>query len=826
MPIATPQGTLDFKSVDKVTFVGASSNTVIDTTTGSLGVGVGVGGPTSNLHVVGDALITGNVSDLNVVSNVNMLHTSNTASIKLNSNVVAEFPRSKKLIKYPRVALTSASRNAYENGYKVTFSSEYDSSTWAAEHVFDNSLEDGGGAWASATGRYGNVGQSYSPGASIGGFDGEYVHLELPVSINLSLVRMLPRTYQIPCPQAPKDYIIIASTDGVTYDLLRRITNEPDTGTFNEILINTPKLYNRFAVVIEKTIGSDLVGITEIEFLGTPEYDPEAHGTDVTVKSVANVPNTDWLEVYYDAKGLSNGAVTDPISGLGGTTINGTATNVTVSDGAFVFDGSSSYINGGTTPISGNHHHSFSCWLKPTSGNTNYRGIGYIIHTINVNNATTGLFLRNMKPVMVTWGSNLEPDYTLPEDEWVHVTAVYYGTGRKIYVNSKPIGSDTYSSYNINASANLYIGASTGDSGASVAEIYNGSIANFRLFNRALTSDEIYQLYAYQKEYFGLGDLSMTLKAGRLGIGTSEPLAMLDVRGAVNITPYGYLQLNQGNRPGASSATHGMRWTNTDNVNHWHLFNSNNDHFRFVYNGAAKGWVDPNDPNNQMNFTGQHRTFIKDVPFSQVGELEGLIVSSDQNKYIKMSGGIEVGSNAITTNESLPVVSLSNVVTDKKCFGVISASEDPENRTEQYGAFGTNFEKEKGDTRVYINSVGEGAIWVSNIGGNLEAGDYITTSNVAGYGQKQEGAGLMNYTVAKITMDCDFEPVTQPVQIIKKDETGENVLDEHDQIQWEDHPTETEKVYKIRYLGAGGVETDEANAVHIAAFVGCTYHCG
>ena len=56
------QGTLDFKSVDKITFVGASSNTVIDTTTGSVGVGVDVGGPTSNLHVVGNALITGNVA--------------------------------------------------------------------------------------------------------------------------------------------------------------------------------------------------------------------------------------------------------------------------------------------------------------------------------------------------------------------------------------------------------------------------------------------------------------------------------------------------------------------------------------------------------------------------------------------------------------------------------------------------------------------------------------------------------------------------------------------------------------------------------------------
>ena len=241
-----------------------------------------------------------------------------------------------------------------------------------------------------------------------------------------------------------------------------------------------------------------------------------------------------------------------------------------------------------------------------------------------------------------------------------------------------------------------------------------------------------------------------------------------------------------------------------------------------------KGYVDQNDGNAQMNqnFTGQHRTFIKDVPFSQAGDLEGLIVSSNQNKYIKMTGGIEAGSNAITTNESLPVVSLSNTVTDKKCFGVISASEDPENRTEQYGVFGSNFEKEKGDTRVYINSLGEGAIWVSNIGGNLESGDYITTSNVAGYGQKQTDDVLHNYSVAKITMDCDFEPLTQPIQIIKKDETGENVLDEHDQIQWEDHPTETEKAYKIKYLDASGVETDEANAVHTAAFVGCTYHCG
>jgi len=248
-----------------------------------------------------------------------------------------------------------------------------------------------------------------------------------------------------------------------------------------------------------------------------------------------------------------------------------------------------------------------------------------------------------------------------------------------------------------------------------------------------------------------------------------------------------------------------------------------------------------------------------------------------------MSGGVVCGNEAITINESLPLVSLSTKANDKKCFGVLSTTEDPETRKEVYGNFASSMEKEEGDTRVYVNSVGEGAVWVTNINGTLESGDYITTSNVAGYGMKQNDDILHNYTVAKILMDCDFNPVTQPKRIIKKEpkmvdywiqygdvkiseeeyntlpdsqrkitddvhyridqmevvkedpekdgfvyeqrEDTVNVLDEHGQFQWEDSG-ETEKAYNIRYLDADGVETDEANAVHKAAFVGCTYHCG
>jgi hypothetical protein len=338
--------------------------------------------------------------------------------------------------------------------------------------------------------------------------------------------------------------------------------------------------------------------------------------------------------------------------------------------------------------------------------------------------------------------------------------------------------------------------------------------------------------------------------------------------------------------PGLTLSSSGGKWG--------FFLNNNNDLILTGKSGntgnyvGVAGYVLKGNRDNLMNFTGQHRSFVKDIPFTQIENKEGLIVSADQNEYIKMSGGAEAGSNAITINESLPVVSLSRIANDKKCFGVISASEDPDSREERHGNWVSVSQKEDGDTRIFINSVGEGAIWVTNINGPLESGDYITTSNVAGYGMRQDDDILHNYTVAKITMDCDFNPETKPVrQIIKrqenvnywittkyvevadeeeyltlpedgrrtiekpedgstvyqrieryeskKEEEGGilevreelvNVLDEHGQLQWENHPTETEKAYKIRYLTSDGQITDESNAVHIAAFVGCTYHCG
>ena len=221
-----------------------------------------------------------------------------------------------------------------------------------------------------------------------------------------------------------------------------------------------------------------------------------------------------------------------------------------------------------------------------------------------------------------------------------------------------------------------------------------------------------------------------------------------------------------------------------------------------------------------LSFTGQH------ICFPEGRMSQGLVVSANQNKYMSLNGPVTMGLGAIKSSESLPVVSLSNVVNDRSVFGVVDRFEGGGvERTQTIGIGRVSSAKEFGDNRVIVNSIGEGALWVANTNGNLVSGDYLTTSSLPGYAQKQDSDSLRNSTVAKITMDCDFSPEDLPVQIIKKKENGDNDLDPYGRFQWVDSE-ETQKVYKVRYLDVSGSQTDQSNAAHIAAYVGCTYHCG
>ena len=90
---------------------------------------------------------------------------------------------------------------------------------------------------------------------------------------------------------------------------------------------------------------------------------------------------------------------------------------------------------------------------------------------------------------------------------------------------------------------------------------------------------------------------------------------------------------------------------------------------------------------------------------------------------------------------------------DKRVFGVISGMDSE-------GEFKIGNIKFKNNDilpRIIIQSSGEGGIWVSNINGNLNNGDLITTSPISGLGMRQNSGYVTNYSIAKITCECNFK---------------------------------------------------------------------
>jgi hypothetical protein len=374
------------------------------------------------------------------------------------------------------------------------------------------------------------------------GQQGSWLEIKLPNKIKLSSTKIFSRRTHITERNDTAD--IWASNTGTDGDWVKLTTiefNDNYTDTDPMVAeINTYAYYQYFAIQITRINWSGTyANIGEWELFGLPEYDPEAHGTDVTVKSVANVPNTDWLEVYYDAKDYSG--TPSSITDKSGNNITATANNITIDAtyNSFEFTQSpkSNIIADNVTFVSGDESHSIVLWVRLKNGNVNNLLFDYrVAGGTNTVGAATGLYITNSNTKLQFFhqGTDKLVSIDFEQNRWYHIVGTYGGgggfTGSKIYIDGVDVGGVMSgvdsplvlpTTGKITIGDYLYAGIGLGD----------GSIANLRLFNRALTPDEIYQLYAYQKEYFGHGDLGMTLKAGRLGIGTSDPQAALDVRG-------------------------------------------------------------------------------------------------------------------------------------------------------------------------------------------------------------------------------------------------------------------------------------------------------
>ncbi len=152
---------------------------------------------------------------------------------------------------------------------------------------------------------------------------------------------------------------------------------------------------------------------------------------------------------------------------------------------------------------------------------------------------------------------------------------------------------------------------------------------------------------------------------------------------------------------------------------------------------------------NYASFTGAHEVkFTEDMPEEIV---PGLIVSVTGKTETRKDQNGE-----ISISSTLPTVTLSTRARDKAVFGVI-VSDGPLPEDHWY-------EAQEGEQFGVVNALGEGRVWVTDINGQVQAGDYITTSFVQGYGQLQDDDLLHSYTLGKAIETIDWDQVTETVQ--------------------------------------------------------------
>jgi len=152
---------------------------------------------------------------------------------------------------------------------------------------------------------------------------------------------------------------------------------------------------------------------------------------------------------------------------------------------------------------------------------------------------------------------------------------------------------------------------------------------------------------------------------------------------------------------------------------------------------------------NYGAFTGAHEVrFAEDMG----GEiLSGMIVSATGKTEKR-----ETDDGKVSLSSTLPTVTLAQKTKDKAVLGVV-VSHGPLHEDHWY-------EAQEGERFGVVNALGEGRVLVTDVTGRIEAGDYITTSVIRGYGQKQDDDLLHSYTLGKAIETVDWESVPETIE--------------------------------------------------------------
>lgn len=168
---------------------------------------------------------------------------------------------------------------------------------------------------------------------------------------------------------------------------------------------------------------------------------------------------------------------------------------VTVTDGcspelyagnALSSTGGSSYAIGGATPLGNTNTITIMGWFKPSTTHSATTGLVF-----SGSGGATGLNLSSSNRLGYHWGDtsgsySFAPNLFAPVNEWSHIALVVSGTAATLYLNG--VGATrtaTHSAVNFTSGFNL------GNDRGTTSRTFNGLIDEVRIYNRALTQDEI-----------------------------------------------------------------------------------------------------------------------------------------------------------------------------------------------------------------------------------------------------------------------------------------------------------------------------------------------
>jgi hypothetical protein len=223
-----------------------------------------------------------------------------------------------------------------------------------------------------------------------------------------------------------------------------------------------------------------------------------------------NTSTSDNLVLHY------NPAMSESYSGSGsslidlsGNGLTGTISNLTFSNPAFTFNGSSSQVSipDNATLEPGTGSWTIEVWFKNSGSSGTV--IGKYNNGGNSANISYALRLVSSNLIRADFSNGataqVTDNYTFTANTWVQMVYVWDKTNNMIYTYSngelKQTKNITISGGILNATTNLYLGSYNG---GEYAQNFNGQMGTVRLYKKALNATEVFNNYNSNKATYGL----------------------------------------------------------------------------------------------------------------------------------------------------------------------------------------------------------------------------------------------------------------------------------------------------------------------------------